>query len=172
MRGGHVLFQRKSIKQGVLTDAAFPHHRLHPGPNDQSESATSGPRNPSFTWPCCASLQNSNGGAAIHLRLRCVDARFPTGVLPLHGSRRIPCRVRVNENIRMAPSKRTPHSETASVIYYTNKLENNTPATTSIIQARLLAFKSSHCVHASEENTLTSQVEKSKRWLILMVAMM
>src|SRR5262249_29223217 len=35
MPGGHVLFERKPIKQSVLTDAALPHHRLTPAPNDE-----------------------------------------------------------------------------------------------------------------------------------------
>jgi len=29
---GHMIFERKLVKQGVLTDATFPHHRLHPSP--------------------------------------------------------------------------------------------------------------------------------------------
>ena len=45
---GHMIFERKLVKQGVLPDAAFPHHRLHPRPNDQSKSATPNPRNPYF----------------------------------------------------------------------------------------------------------------------------
>src|SRR5215216_7804686 len=44
---GHVPFERKLVEQGFLSDPTFPHHGLHPGPlNDQSESATSNPRNP------------------------------------------------------------------------------------------------------------------------------
>ena len=29
---GHMPFERKLVKQSVLPDAAFPHHRLHPRP--------------------------------------------------------------------------------------------------------------------------------------------
>src|SRR5436305_11579870 len=42
----HMPFERKLVKQSVLPNAAFPHHRLHSAPNDQSESATPSQRNP------------------------------------------------------------------------------------------------------------------------------
>jgi hypothetical protein len=41
-----VPFERELIKQGVLLDLPVSHHQLHPGLNDQSESATKDPRNP------------------------------------------------------------------------------------------------------------------------------
>jgi len=44
----HVLLKRKLVKKGVLLNAAFPHHRLHPSLNDQSESAASTQHNPQF----------------------------------------------------------------------------------------------------------------------------
>jgi hypothetical protein len=69
----------------------------------------------------------------------------------------MPCKVLVNQNIRNAPENNTPHSKTASIMNYTNKLENRTPATTRAIQAKLLAFRASHRVHASEENKSTSR---------------
>jgi hypothetical protein len=48
MRLGDVSFARKLVKQRLLLDLAFAHHRLHSGFTDQSESATPNRCNPKF----------------------------------------------------------------------------------------------------------------------------
>jgi hypothetical protein len=44
----HVPFERELVKQGVLPDAAFPHHQIHPIPQSGLNQLNPGPGTPDF----------------------------------------------------------------------------------------------------------------------------
>src|SRR5882672_831698 len=85
-----MLCERKRIKQSVLSDATFPHHRLHPVPNDQSEPATPNPGNPHFFNTIRATQPNTergedaaSGGGSCHALKNSV---LPVGALILRNA--------------------------------------------------------------------------------------